>query len=643
MKSGRIRALLGVAIFMVLTVFSHVMLAAMAGIATFLFLLLYCIKNKKFIRMVQVIVTMLCSFLVCGIWLVPALSGGLVGMDSETSASVMASLTYALSTSLNPLNRITGIVDTFYYGISIILVSVFGILFAKRRDKSGYYLAILILLLTTSSAIPLLSKIPLSQLLWMMRFATLAYAFFLWSFIEWKSLRRYFCILLIGVIVLDIIPSTNIPRYYTQAKDRTADEIASVKEITNQRVSFMDLSAYGSYPSYGLCTGDDAIDYTFGWAWQGATTSSNIVMLNTALEHENYTYLFDRSIELGNDTVVIRKDLVGKKGKTETEMLNAAKKSNYSLSKETNDTYIFHLVTPAQFGVVTKYDGISIGKYAKTVELYYPCFTTGTSTNLDEYSLDELSQYKVVFLSGFTYKDRKKAEDLVAKLGEKGTRVLIDMTHVPVDPKTNRMHFMGVSVQDISFEERFPTLFYNSSTISTLDFQEEDSTWNTSYIEGVKNVMGTFNYSNQKLPYIGTNDDKNVVFIGLNLMYHCTQTDDRNMFSIFSSLMQIGLEQTPKREIVPIKVENSSNQITIESGKDHVNTSLAYLDTFNIIQGSASNRNHLLYVNKGKTVIEVCYPMLGLGMAASITGVILLAGFWTMILFYKRKNRGKSK
>ncbi len=131
-----------------------------------------------------------------------------------------------------------------------------------------------------------------------------------------------------------------------------------------------------------------------------------------------------------------------------------------------------------------------------------------------------------------------------------------------------------------------------------------------------------------------------MVFIGLNLMYHCTQTNDKNMFSVFSNLMQVGLEEPPKREIVPIKVENHNNQITIESDRDHVNTSLAYLDTFQVVEGTPKEYNHLLYVGKGKTVIEVQYPMFNVGLAASIAGVFLLGGFFTLTLLYRRRNRG---
>ena len=167
-----------------------------------------------------------------------------------------------------------------------------------------------------------------------MRFATIAYAFFLWSFIEWKNARRYFIILLMSVLIIDCLPPLELSKYYTQGAGGIKDELQIVEKITKQRVSILDLSAYGSYPSYELCEGDKPIQYSFGWAWQGAATASNIVQLNSALEEGDYEYLFDRCVELGDDTVVIRKELIEKAKKTKEFLQKAASKSGYFMYQE---------------------------------------------------------------------------------------------------------------------------------------------------------------------------------------------------------------------------------------------------------------------------------------------------------------------
>ena len=631
-------ALLGIVFVMMGMTLSHVMLSAMAGIGTFIFLLLYSIRKKCKRKSIHIIIMMLLSYLICGLWLIPALSGGLVGMNPEASASVMESLSYSLFTSLNPINRVTGVVDTFYYGIGIIIFSVIGILLGKKKERAGFVFAIFILLLTTTAAVPILSKLPLSQLLWMMRFATIAYGFFIWSIFEWNTLRRFYCIVFVAIIIVDCVPSMNIHKYYTQGADSINDEVTELKETTKQRTAIMDLSAYGSYPSFGLNEGENDTMYTYGWAWQGATTSSNIVQLNSALESENYIYLFDRAIELGNDTVLIRKDLVGKAGKTRTDLFSGAAMSGYELEKETNQGYIFSKKTPVEFGVVTRYQGIAIGKYANTIEMYYPSICSADSEYIDDYSLEELSMYSLIYLSGFEYHDKSKAESMLKQLGDKNIRVIIDMTHVPVDAKTKQMEFMDVSVHSMSLDTRYPTLYYKDKGIQTLDFASEYKEWNTAYIEGVKNVIGYFNYSSEKLPFIGTNENENVMFVGLNFLFHCTETYDLNGFMVINDLFRLTLNELPERSEVPIQVEYHSNSLVIKSQYDHVNTTLAALDTFSNNKG-LNKKNNLLYVDKGTTIIEMQYPYYKERIIVSILGVFFTILFYCGVVCRKRKEK----
>lgn len=102
-------------------------------------------------------------------------------------------------------------------------------------------------------------------------------------------------------------------------------------QITNQRIALFDLSTYGSYPAYAFCSEDDKVKYSYGWAWQGATTAPNMVLLNTAIEREEYLYLFDRALELGNDTVLYPKALVGKNGKDQSSVMSLAKMRVYGV------------------------------------------------------------------------------------------------------------------------------------------------------------------------------------------------------------------------------------------------------------------------------------------------------------------------
>ena len=75
------------------------------------------------------------------------------------------------------------------------------------------------------------------------------------------------------------------------------------------------------------------------------------MLLNQALENEQYDYLFDRSVELGDDTVAIDRKYIGAKGKTLDDVTASAKKSGYTLTYESDK--------------VCKYRGLFYGRTEK--------------------------------------------------------------------------------------------------------------------------------------------------------------------------------------------------------------------------------------------------------------------------------------
>lgn len=641
LREKRTAAYVGIILFTCGIVLSHAMIGAMMGVGTFLFLLFDWRKNGGLRDRIFILTAMIAGIALSGIWLLPALSGGLVSMGSEASSNVMESLMYELSSTLNPFNRMTGIIDTFYYGTSIVIISAAGIVLADKKRKAGYVLAIVVLLATTPAMLPILRKMPMSELFWMMRFATIVYGFFFLTFIEWKQLRRQACILALALMVADCIPSFMITRYDTSEAPLTISEVEEVRNLTRQRAAVMDLSTYGSYPSWGLCTGEDAAAYTYGWAWQGAATSSNIVLLNTALEAENYLYVFDRCLELGNDVVLIKKESIGKNGRSEQNLLSEAGDVGYILTKETNRSYIFTYPITESFGVKTDYAGIGIGRYANTVSLYYPSFTVGNSEYLDDYKTEDLENYETIFLSGFQYHNKDAAEKVVSELADKGVRVVIDITHIPSDVISKRKTFMGVTAEDIAIEHVFPDVSYKGRKIMCKPFGEDYSTWNTSYVNGVEHVMGTMGYADESITFAGYNDE-NIIFLGMNLMFHATETQDKNVFSVLNELLQVDYMELPERILVPMEIRFGQDTITIESEDAGVNTTLAYQDNF-VSEDDITDENHLLIVGRGQTKIELAYPHYEKGLLCTIFGIVMGVVLIGADIWLKRRKPKQEK
>lgn len=625
-------------VVMIFIIMSHLMVGAMLGITTFVFLLIYSCVFKKFLKSSQVIVAMLLAFAICGIWLYPALKGGLVSMDSGATSDVMRALSTPFTTSLNPFIRLTdaGRSGFFYYGLSIIIVSILGILLSNKKSLPGFITVIIVFLGTTTAFIPVLIKLPLNQLLWMMRFTPIAYGIFMLSLLNWTECKKYFMAVLLLIIIADSALSFSFSLFPSQKNSDVENLINSAKKVTKQRIALLDSSAFGSYPSFYMTSNGKKVAYSYGWAWQGASTAKNIVLLNTALENGYYNYMFDRSIELGCDTVIVRKDSL-KKGDQDFNKINsAAKLSQFKLYKETFIGYVFHKETPQNFGVVTSYSGLCIGRSAEQLPLEYPEFEIGKSRNIQDYKIAELSKYRTIYLSDFTYNNRQEAEKILSTLSSRGVKIVVDMNKIPADSVTKRMTFMGVTAQPISFNAKMPDLFFNGEKYVPTNFDKEYKNWNTVYLQNTDNNKGIAWVKNEKLTFISTGKgaNKNITYVGFNLMFHAMQDDDDEAIKIMNSVLGSKTSILPKRKVVPISVKYNNNCFSISSQYNNVNTTIAYLDSYNSASKISSKQN-LLEIEKGQTNIKVAYPYLISGIVVSLIGLI---GFGILLIFiYKRR------
>ena len=107
-------AAVGLFVCMTLMSFTHLMVTAIMGVSAFLYLLIDQIWNKDTRRKIFALIYMICGILTAGIWVIPSLKGGLVTSESG-DGSVMSTLIYPLTTSLNPFKRLSAGNDSSTY------------------------------------------------------------------------------------------------------------------------------------------------------------------------------------------------------------------------------------------------------------------------------------------------------------------------------------------------------------------------------------------------------------------------------------------------------------------------------------------------------------------------------------------------
>lgn len=631
-------------LMMVSIIFCHLMISAMVGVACAIYMFIYAVANKRYAEPILAILAMLFSFAVAGIWVYPSLVGGLASMSSSGTSDLMASLSVPLLVSLNPANRLGDGITELYYGLSIALVALFGIFLSNRKSFAGFSTFMIILLASTTALTPLVQLLPMSQYFWVRRFTPIVYAMFLISLIEWRKLKKPILIVICTLIAVDACLSLQLANFDSRMNlpatvntmDQTMDDtlITAAKQSTKQRVSLMDLSLMGPFPSYAFCSTDRRIDYVFGWAWQGAATASNIAYINEAYERKNFLYVFDRNLELGADTIIFDKSQIDS---TDREAITAASEQvGYTLSGETAKALLYSYPANTNFGVITKYSGLAIGSTAELVPGILPSFHPGDKLNIDDYTVEELSSYEMLYLSGFFYKDKDTAEEIVREAARSGVQVYIDMSRIPADPLTNRMTFLDVSAQPITFINHYPALISNTITTNAVNFAEGYESWNTVYLTDLKESQGYAWFEDARLDFVGTDNTENITFIGFNLLFHAYTAGDADVKSLFDSIMSLNENSLPERKIVPIEVVYDSNRIVIVSPEDNVNTTIAFQDIFQSEQ-SIREMNNLTVVDKGTTTITMEYPYLLRG--SIVTGIGILMEVAICYLIFRRKAR----
>ena len=462
----------------------------------------------------------------------------------------------------------------------------------------------------------------------------------------WERGKRWIIMLCMLFLVLAAAPAlqyvygdfSGIPagtRYEELAENTLMNR---AKEITKQRIALIDGGALESEGAYVLSSYDQSLKTTLGYHWTMADTSNNVVLLNEAAESGAYTYLFDRALNLGNDSVLVYIPALQHKAGDILALDSAAELVGYSLDCYNESYRLYHMETPECFGVKRVYEAAGIGEGTSPLAMRYPCMEELDSVNLNDYSFEDLQGYEFLYLDQFTYTDKRKAESLVKELADNGTRIVISATGIPLDEATGIQSFLGVDCQVVEFSNGYPLLTIEGEIWDTKLFAEGYSQWKTVFIQGLDQTQGSFTEMNRKLDFLGTVYNSNISVIALGLPYHYGLTGDPAVGQILQNLFQMEQCEVAEKEVIPLQIEVSPTQLKVESPVDEVNTTLAYGSVFSSNPAIWSKQN-LLYVDQGETVISLQYPYFYWGLGASIGSLVVLLCFLTGIrAFWERRD-----
>ena len=630
--------LIGLSLMISIIVCSHIMISAMLGITIFLFLLFDVIAHRTWKRQLVALIMAVFSYLDVGSVLVPGLTGGLMTRDSSSDLGTSELWSQNIFLSFNPINRMQHF-DMFYFGLSLLIICVFGLLVMRRDTMPGFATALLIFLGTSTAAAKVISLLPLGQALWMTRFVPIASVVLLYSFLQWKNLKLPIKILFFALVILDCYLTVVTIGW----KDRSYEDVENATkadyfleegfDIVENKVALMDLSTLGAYPSL-YATERGTGNYIYGSASQGADNIDKIVALNESFKKGYFTYMFDRAIEYGCDVVIIKKDCIEEKQLP--DLASAAELLGYELVDDNDKAslYKLKLETPGQFGTVSVVRNLAIGEGANDICFVYPSFHKAESDYLDDFTYEELSKYENIYLSHFYCRNLTACEEMIRKLADDGVKIFVDMNGIPEDESRGRNHFLGAYAQSVSFTEVFPIIENNNGHEFKLGSTDEKyAVWRTVYITDAPVVTKSSQYEPARfLNYLATDETGNITFIGLNLMYFYIENGGTDLKEFLDETFEVSDTEFISRQIVPQTVTYGNDRITIESPVDGLNTNL---NALGCLEGDYEISDKTVIVNSGTTEIYIKYAYFKEGLAVTIVGIIL-----SIILFISVIKKG---
>lgn len=524
-------------------VLSHPLIAAVFCVSLMVFGLIWWLWGGISLwSLTQGFLSLVAGILTSAWWLLPSLTGGGSGFSSEALSANTFFVSF--TTSLNPSLRWS----EFYWGISLLVLIPMMIFSWRYRSvwaKSLFITGIFMLVLTAPQMRFIHNILPLSSILWPVRFSTfwsIALIISAFSFINKDFLitigKLRIPLVILAVATFLILSLDSFYSWQTVARTSTVPQsllscVESIEKTPGWRVATLDLSRLSSTPSY-LLSQVGKREQVFGWAWQGAKTAQNLMLINMALENKWYPYVFDRLSFMGTTDLLVYQDVI----KDQKTFRKEAQLAGYQQKLINGGLEHWHsLVVP--YIHKNRQQGLAIGKYASIFAMQFPSLEIGSSPNIDAYNINELKHYKTLVLSGASWSSESKAEELVKQYAAGGGRVIVDLTGFPIDLMSRQPKFLGVYGESATLIKQLSiSSGTQSNQLAPFDLEE----WRCFAPQLLDGSDITFKYYGNDATLFGYKlvyPNVPVYFLGANLGYHAFLTHDPLATKLLQQILQI--------------------------------------------------------------------------------------------------------
>ncbi|GAP07142.1 MAG TPA: hypothetical protein DEQ80_09270 [Anaerolinea thermolimosa] len=543
---------IGVALLLTLLTLTHAMIAAVIAVSlTLLAILLWVSGRTSLHRVGRLILWMILGIGLAGAWLLPSLTGGITELEAGAVSRGLASVPWA--DLLNPFSRLKNI-ETPYVSLVLILAVLISLLAPWSRSRlvlATGLSGILLAFLATPQLTRVVSALPLSSLLWPIRFLGMASLFLLFAFAAslraWWSKSPPVTVFLIALVMADCGLSTRLI-FLRPLNPNLASIGQTMATRSGWREATLDESRLGSAASW-VFTDQAQREQIFGWGYQGARTALNVASLNEALSHGSFGYLLDRLNLYGVDDVVILDTLPHAR-----ELENLFPREGFTLALRSDHLVYYHREGQPR-ALSTAWHALAIGRSAQNYTFLFPQVILGNSPYLDDYSLEDLTRYPILILAGAQWHNRVSAENAAREAVKHGVRVFVDLTLAPVDPLSQIPRFLDVWGETVILSPDPVQLSGWRTPLQLAPFGSEGELWHTFLPQNLQHEVITFDYLGKRAVLAGYNEIEGgqVWFLGVNLAYHALVDQDEAAVSLLSELIGLPAEQPTAYQPIPLE------------------------------------------------------------------------------------------
>jgi uncharacterized membrane protein len=552
-EEGRRRHAVIGALLVALIIVSHAMMGAIFGVGLGLVsVVLFLLRGGPFRRLFRALATLAIGLALSGWWLLPSLTGGITELNQSAVTEALA--IFPLTTYLNPLLRYHDH-EILYVGLALTMVLLLSVW--RHEGRQPLALAFLVVgfvtvLISTPGFNEIFNALPAHQLFWPIRFLSFSMLALTVSLVfqmaQWQKSPYGVWVMLSLALVLyvDLVPSFEL-LFRAPPPHALLTIAAELPQQTGWRQATLDFSRLGSAASY-IFTAQGGREQVFGWAYQGARTATNVAGLNSALENGFWNYALTSLDRLGaDDVVVLHADPLLQP--FSPVLIDKGFKHVWG----DNRVSLYHRDgAPRAYRVDKRTLGIGAG--AQNFAVLFPSLTWGSSRFVDDYDVQYLSQFRLVILSAFNWRDQSRAEAIIRAYAEQGGEVLVDLTGSPHDPLAREPRFLNVYGEFVRFSSASTVnLNAEGQTKTLLPFAEGE--WQAVAPQGKLENVVTFDYHGVVGTALGfmQRGKGRIWFVGLNLPFHTLLTKDPVGLDILSRVMTVPAWHTPEPSYVPLQ------------------------------------------------------------------------------------------